>query len=210
MPRKGEEVAIHVLHIYLEMRYALRAIYQYRHAMKVCTAHNLFYGVHRSQNIAYLHHAYQAGTRRKQFIHFIENKLTSIVNGYHPNGYTATCSLQLPWYNVAMVFHCGNNHLVARLHKSLAKRRGNEVNTLGGSARKYDFVIASGINEFTNGVSGSLVKVGCLLRKIVNATMHVSIGVKILVLHGIENAKGLLRCRPIIEVNQGLTIYFAR
>jgi len=109
-----------------------------------------------------------------------------------------------------MVFHGGDYHLVARLHKALAKRRGDKVDALGCSASKYYFVVATGINELTNGGSGGLVEVGCLLRKIVNTTMHVGIGVEILVLHGIEHAKGLLRCRPIVEVNQGFAVHFAR
>ena len=166
--------------------------------MKVRTAHNLLNGVHRSQHIAYLHNANQSGTRGKQFVHFIENKLTPVVNGYHPNGNTATGSLQLPRHNVAMVFHGGDYHLVARLHKTLAKRRCDKVDTLGCSASKDDFVIAVGIDKLANGTPSSLVQVGCLLRKIVNTSMHVGIGVEILVLHGIEHAKGLLRCRPIV------------
>ena len=54
------------------------------------------------------------------------------------------------------------------------------------------------------------MKVGSLLREIVNATMHIGIYIEILVAHGIEHAQWLLRGCRIIQIHQWLIIDLSR
>ena len=139
------------------MRSTLRPIYQHRHAMTVCPTNDLGNWVHRSQDIAHVSDADQSGARGEQCLHLFEKQFSAVVDGNHFQGDSAACGLQLPRHNVAMVFHCRDDHLVAGLHQGLAKRGGDEVDALGGAAGKDDFVCGTGVDESPNGLSGGLM-----------------------------------------------------
>ena len=62
-----------------------------------------------------------------------------------------------------MVLHHGDNHLVALVHKLLAERGCNEIETLGSATGEDNLIHRRGIDKTTNRLACSLVQVGSLL-----------------------------------------------
>ena len=117
-------------------------------------------------------------------------------------------SLQLPRYDVRVMLHIGDHHLVASLHLTFAERRGHQIDGLGCSACKHNLLRLLRIDEGAYLLTGSLVQIGCLLGEIVNATMHVGVHIQILLTHGIEHTQGLLRRCRIVQIDQRPTVNF--
>ena len=71
------------------------------------------------------------------------------------------------------------------------------------------FVLENGsyFRRLANLFAGGLMKVGGLLREIMDTTMHIGIHVQIFIAHGIEHTKRLLCRSSIVEVYQPTTIH---
>ena len=57
MTAEGKEIAVHRLHIHLEMGCALGTVHQDGNAVLMCNFHDFIDRIHRSQHIAHMGHA---------------------------------------------------------------------------------------------------------------------------------------------------------
>ena len=108
-----------------------------------------------------------------------------------------------------MVFHHGKNHFVSFLHELFAETGHKQVDAFRRPPRKHDLIRAAGIDEAPHRLARSLMQFRSLLREKVHSTMHVRIHQIVLVRNGIHHATGLLRSRPVIEIDQRFAIDLA-
>ena len=211
MAAEGEEIAVHRLHVDLEVRSTLGTIHQDRDAMLVSRLDDLLHGIHRSQDIADMRHADDLRPLRDVCFDVIATNQTSIIRYrqmLHHN--PPLHRLQLPRDNVRMMFHLGDNHLVARLHLTFAERTRHEVDSLCGTTGEDNLLNLPGVDKPSHLFAGCLMEVRCLLRQIMHSAMHIRIHIQILVTHGIEHTQRLLGGGSIIEIHQWLAIHLTR
>ena len=202
MSAESEEVTVELLHVHLEMRCALRPVYQHRHTVRVGNAYHLPHRIDRSEDVAHMGDTHYLGALREHAGIRFHVKLALIVHRYHPDSHSATGSLKLPRHDVGMVFHHGNDDFIALFHEFLAERGRHEIDALCRSACENHLLGLSGIDETAHRLARRLMQFGCLLRQIVHTTVHVGVGVEILMPHGVEHTKRLLRRGGIVEIYQ--------
>ena len=106
-----------------------------------------------------------------------------------------------------MMLHCTDDDFIALVHHPFGKGTGHQVDGLGGSPGKHDFLGFRRTDELPHTFTGCLVQVGGLLREVVHATVYVGVHVQVFVAHGIEHAEGFLRGGGIVEVDQLAVVY---
>ena len=163
MTAKGKEVAVHCLHIYLEVWGALGTIHQHRDAVSMSRLDNLAYRIYCTQHIAHMSHTDELGTRRDKLLQLVEAQQAIISDGdmlYHN---TSLHRLKLPRYDIGVMLHLCDNHLVALLHLTLAERAGHQVDGLRCATCKDNFLYLAGIDELTHLFACSLMQISGLL-----------------------------------------------
>src|SRR3712207_8002078 len=101
--------------------------------------------------------------------------------------------LQLPRNDIRMVFDRGDNHFVALTHERIAKTRGKEIDSLGGTTGKDDFGCGPGIEETTYRFAGTFMQFGGLLAQPMHTSMHIGIDIEVFLTHRIEHTQRFLR-----------------
>ena len=155
-----------------------------------------------------MHDAHQLGTLREEFLVFIQKQLALVVHGDYLNGNALLGGLQLPGNDVAMVLHGGDDDLIARLHLTFGKRRGQKVDAFGRTTGKDDFGRATGVDETAHRLARSLVKFRGLLGKEMHSAMHIGIHGIVFVGDGFHYTSGFLCGSSIVQIDQRLAIHF--
>ena len=163
MSAEYKELTVDVLHINTEMGSALRSIHKHGDTMFMSNAGDFLHGIYRSKNIAHMGNAHQLGSLVEHSLISIHIDVTTLVHGDDTYGNATLCSLQLPGHDIGMVLHHRNYNLIAFLHKLLAERGCNEIETLGSATGEDNLINRRGIDKTTNRLACSLVQVGSLL-----------------------------------------------
>src|SRR5699024_2508663 len=106
-----------------------------------------------------------------------------------------------------MVFHGGDNDLFP-FFKEGGKPFCNQIDSVGGSGRKNDFLVLLGIKMRTKGFAGLLIQVGRLLRQGMHSAMDVGIVVLVIIRDHLYHLSWGLGSCCVVEINQGMSIYF--
>ena len=106
-----------------------------------------------------------------------------------------------------MVLHDGENHLVAFVQKGFGKRRGDEIEALGGAAGENNLGRGTRIEEGAHALTGGLVQGGGFLREGVNAAVHIGVARGVEAVHGLQHGAGFLRRGGIVEIHQRATVH---
>src|SRR5262245_53354339 len=81
----------------------------------------------------------------------------------------------LPWNQVGVVLHRGDNDFVAALHIDVAPAAGNQVDTSGGARREDALAGMLGTDEIADLLACFLVLLGCALAERVDTTVNVGV-----------------------------------
>ena len=160
MSGKDEEVAVEVLNVDAEVWYALCAVNQEVRSGIVCHSCHVANGIDRSEDVADVAAAHKSGFRSEQTVVGFHVKVAGIVHRHHFQGDSVAFAYQLPWDDVAVVFHDGKHHLVAGFQECLGIGRGDEIQTFRRSACEDHLCRTAGIDEGTYLFAGRLVQVG--------------------------------------------------
>ena len=210
MAAEGEKVTIHRLHIHLEMGCTLGTIHQDGDIMGMSRLDDLFHWIDRAQYIAHMGHTDDFGSRRDQRFQLIHTQNTIIGDGDMLDNDTPFHGLKLPRYDVGMMLHLSDDHLIASLHLRFAERLCHQVDGLRGASCKDNLLDLRGIDELAYFFACSLMQVSGLLGEVVHTTMHVGIHIEVLIAHGVEHIQRLLCGGRIVEIHQRLLIYLPR
>ena len=121
MAAEGEEVAVHRLHIHLEVRRTLGSVHQHGDAMPMGNADDLLNGIDGSQHITHMRHADDLGTVGNQRFQLICTKNAVIRDRDMLDDNPPFHGLKLPADDVRVVLHLRHDHLVAWLHLRFAE-----------------------------------------------------------------------------------------
>ena len=157
MTREGEEVAIHSLHVYRKMRSRLRSVYQHGHAVVVGYAYDVIHGIDSSERIADMSYADNLCLFAEQLLISLHIELSAVVHRYYLECNATLGGLQLPRHDVGMVLHHRHYHLVALVHKFLAERRNDKIDTLCCAASEDNLLGLGSIDKLADGLTGCLV-----------------------------------------------------
>ena len=151
-------------------------------------------------------HGHETGARSEEALVLVEEQFAAVVHRDDADDDAAPVAQQLPGDDVAVVFHDGEDDLVAFLHAGFAEGCGQEVDALGGAAREDDFVRGAGVQEAAHRLARCLVQLGGLLGEEVHAAVHVGIDGVVFVGNGIDHATGLLRGGSVIQIDERAAI----
>ena len=206
MPAESEELAIQLLNIDRKVRNTLCAVEHYGNIVGVGNVNDFTNWVNRTHYVADVGYADEFCLLGNELLESLHIEHTFVVDWDYLQNYATTLGKDLPRHDVGMVLYVGNNNLVAFLHKTFAERRSHKIKALGGATREHYFGSGTGVDELPHRFARSLVQVGSLLGKPMNATMHICIYVEILVAHGVQHAERFLRGCRIVEINQRFSV----
>ena len=125
----------------------LGTIHQDGDVMGMSNSHDFTDRIHSAQYIAHMGHTDDFGSRRDQRFQLIHTQNTIIGNGYMFDDNTPFHRLKLPRYDVRVMLHLCDDHLIARLHLRFAERLCHQVDGLRGASCKDDLLDLRGIDE---------------------------------------------------------------
>ncbi len=149
--------------------------------------------VDRAERIGDMRNSDYLGSMVDQTGEFVRVDLAATGNGC---GYELGAGLrtdELPRHDIRVVLHMRDEHFVAGLEFSPAKRRGHEIDGLRGTARKDDLAARARVDESAYSLSRCLVSVGRALAQLVHATVNVRVIVLLVFDHRIDDALRPLR-----------------
>ena len=104
------------------MRCALRTVYHDRNTVLMRNTYDFIDIIHRAKHVADMSDAHDTCPVGKQMFKFIDEQLSAIVHRNDTDGNAFPGGLQLPRYDIGMMFHDGQYHLVPFSHKLIAER----------------------------------------------------------------------------------------
>src|SRR5690606_13704830 len=135
----------------------------------------------------------------------VEAEAAVIGDRDHFQIYSGPVPQKLPGYDVGVVLHLGDHHLVARL-QAAAVAVSYQVDRLGDVAGQANLVVGAGVEEPRHLVAHSLVPLCELLAEVVRAAVDVRVARTVDLIHGLQYGRRLLRRGATTEVNQRLTM----
>ena len=112
-----------------------------------------------------------------------------------------------PGQQVAVVFHFRQKDRVTSLDVFATPGVGDEIDRLGGSARKNDLLLARGIQQFCDTRPGVLIGCSRAFAEKVDSTMHVGIFALHEPAHAADHTCRLLRTGRVVEVDQWVAVH---
>ena len=113
---------------------------------------------------------------------------------------------QLPWHEVAVMLHLGQQDPVARLDIGSPPAVAHEVDRLGGIAGEDDLLYGGGVDEAGHSPARRLVGGRRLLAQGVDAPMGVGVVPPVVIVHRVDHRRRFLRGGGAIEVDQRLAM----
>ena len=207
MTAEDKEVAVEILHVDLEMGRALGAVDHHGNVVGMGDAHDILHGINRTEDVAHVGNAYYLRMFVEQLLKGLQVEESVVGHRDDAQADALAGGGELPGHDVGVVLHHRDDDLVARLHHRFGERGGNEVESLGGAAREDNLRRRPGVDEATHRLAGSLMELGSLHAEVVDAAVHIGVGVEVLVAHGVEHAHRLLRRGGVVEINERLAVH---
>ena len=181
------------------MWHCLCSVDQHGHSLRVGVCHHLLDGVDGAEHIADVaegHHARALAEHIAVAVH-VERSVGR--HGHHFQFDTCARAEQLPRHYVGMVFHDGEDDLVAMLEVA-AETGCHKVDCFGGAAGKDHFGHGRGIDVGPDSFAGGFLKSRGLLREGVHAAVHVGFVFIVAAGDGFDHLPGSLGGGCIVEV----------
>ena len=109
-----------------------------------------------------------------------------------------------------MVFHLGDDDLVTSVQMGAAIAVHDQIECLGGIMGDGDILAARRVQEGCCLVAHRFILLGRALAQRMHAAMDVGIVMLKQTRHGIDHLSRLLRTGTIIEIGEGVAVYFLR
>lgn len=109
-----EEIRVHGLDIDGQMGRGLGAVDQNRHAAGMGQGYDLLDRIDRAEGVRDMSDGDEFGSRPEQFLKGLEDQLSPVIDGHHPDDSPSLFRQQLPGNDVGVVLQFGEHDLVAR------------------------------------------------------------------------------------------------
>ena len=144
MAREDEEVTIEGLNIHLQVWNGLCAIHKDRYIPAMREINNHLDGIDGSQHIRHMRQANQSCALGEKTSKMLQVQFLKLVKASMTDDYTLTCLKQLPTDDIGVMFHIGDNHLIALVQECLTKRICHKIDALCGSTSENDLGALTG------------------------------------------------------------------
>jgi len=135
--RPRVEVRVDRADVDRELRHGLRSVDDDDRARGVRTADDLVQRVDRAQDVGHVRDRNDLDVAARELLVELVQQEPALVVDAHPVEYRAGATRRdLPWHEVRVVLHLGDQDAVARAEIGAAPRVGDEVERLGGVARE--------------------------------------------------------------------------
>ena len=206
MAGEDVEVAVQLAHVHRHVRHRLSAVQQYRHALGVGQFDNLLHRQDCAERVGYVSDGHQLGARRQHPLVFVQQQLTGVVNGNHPQHGALFLAEHLPGDNVGVMLHVGDDNLVAFADVLASVGLSDDVDALGGAAGIDNLVVVGGVEQPAQLGPRVLVVLGSVLAQRMDAAMHVGVLGGVVADNFVYDRLGLLGSRAVVEVDQRLSV----
>ena len=112
----------------------------------------------------------------------------------------------LPRDDVRVVFHAGEQDLVACLQPALGQPVGHEIDPLGRATDKDNIARRRRADEARHIFAGTVVGIGSHLTQIMHTAVDIPVLLAVIAVNGLEHLARFLRGGRVVEVNQGASI----
>ncbi len=142
----------------------------------------------------------------EQLFVLVEEKFALVADGHNAQHRAGLLAEHLPGHDVRVMFHRGDNDLIAGVQVGAAPTLRDEVDALGGTANEDDFARLGRAEEAAYLLTCLLVSAGGTLTQQMDGTMNVGVVVAVVVLQGVEYRLRLLRGGRVVEIDEWLTV----
>ena len=205
--REAVEVAAEGLHVDGCVCHCLRAVDKHGDAVRVGYACHVGHGVDGAEGVAHMGGCHEACARGEELAVGLDVEHPFVAVGHKAQHGFVVLGGELPWHEVGVVLHGGNNNLVALAQRHLRERGGNEVDALGGAPREDDLARFGGAYELRHLAARELVELSGLGGKVVRAAVYVAVEVGVVVAYGVDHTARFLRGGGVVEVYKGVVVY---
>ncbi|GBC91307.1 hypothetical protein HRbin14_02073 [bacterium HR14] len=184
------------------MRHALRPVHQTQRARLMRQTTDFRHRVHRAQHIGHMGHGDHARAFAQQAFESFQFQPPLVGDAPHDHLCARFLRHAEPRDQVRVVFHLGENNLVARFELASAPCVGNEVDAFGGAACENDFSHFAGVKELRHASARTLIEFGRLRAHPIRPAMHIGVIVRPEMAHRLNHAVGFVGGGGVIEINQ--------
>ena len=209
MTAESVEVGIESLYVDGHVRGTLSTVNQHGNVMVVGDADDVGDGVDGAEHVAHMCDGDETGAGREEAFQRFKIQASLVCDGTYAKADAASLPLELPGYDVGVVFHLGDDDFITCFHASLRKGGGDEVDAFCSASCEDDLGGAAGVDVAPYGFASLFVQVGGLLTEEVDAAMYVGVHVQVFVCHGIDDATWLLRGGGVVQIDERVAIDLA-
>ena len=208
MRRDGEEVAPERLHVDRPVRRGLRGVDDHDRALPVRPGDELLDRVDRAERVRD-----ESGrddldaALRRDAVELVEPELAVVVDRDRAEARAGPARDVLPRDEVRVVLQLADDDEVALAQVVEPPGVGDEIQRLGGLAREDHLALRGRVHERRHLRASTLVRVRRALGEPVDAAMHVRVGVRVELDHGVEHLARLLRRGRRVEEGDRLPVH---
>ena len=210
MPRKREEVAVHILHIDRHVRRALRAVDEDHGAVFVRDGGNLLDRIDEAKDVRDFRDGDDLRLLRDLLLRFLDGKPTVLFEVHVLQDSALRLGNHLPRHEVRVMLGDGDDDLVTRLDIRETVAVGDEVQRLRRVLREDDLLRQARVDEGARRGARVLVDVRRLDGERVRAPMRVRVAAAVIAADRLNDLVRLLRRRAVVEVDERLIVHLVR
>src|SRR5689334_14301455 len=182
--RKSIEVAIQPGHIHCKVGYRLSAVDHHRHITLMRETYDLLDRIYRAERIRYVSYRDKFCAFVQQACELIHNEFPVVVDRSDLQPRTLLFTKQLPGHDVRVMFHRGDQDLVAGFDVGATVAACDEIDCFGGSACKDYLAELFCIDKPLNFGPRFLIFSRRSLAQVMDAAVNVGVLVRIIISQG--------------------------
>ena len=163
--------------------------------------------VHGAQGIGDVGESHKLGVACEVGLKHLAVQGAVFVQFHHQNVEALLQRKHLPWHDVAVVLHPGEDDAIASAEVGTAPGLGHEVDAIGRAAHKQDFLCRRRTDVGAHRLTCCLVGLRGLLCQGVHASVDVAVGVREIARLRIDDLLRLVRRRGTVEVGERLAVH---
>ena len=184
----------------------LRGVEHHRNPLRVGGVDDLAHRVDGAEGVRDVGHRHEARARSQHREVGVEIEHPVVVDRHHPELRPGLLAKELPRDDVRMVLHVGDDDLVALSEPWAHEAVRDEVDGLGGAARKDDLARIPGVEKAPDLLPGALVGRRRAFAQGVHAAVDIGVVVLVVVAERVDDRARLLAGRAVVEIGEGVAI----
>ena len=134
-------------------------------------------------------------------------KGTVLGNLYPFDDSAETFPQKMPWNDVGMMLHNGENNLVTGLNFRHQIALCHQIHGCRAARGEDNLVHALGVQKRSRLFAGSLIGIRRFVRQVMKTPMHIGIARLVTLIHRFQNLARLLGRSAIVQINQRLSMH---